>query len=178
MPDQLAALLDAYNSGSLTAIAGFHGLVTKGAQSKAQSVATCRRALAEPERIARNWQELSPAERALMEELQRQGGQASPRQLHRSLARAGLVEPPAPVPDRREANPRAVTSRHFGDVLARLNLRGLVFEAEDVPPPALFRPAAPRPNAISGASPARCVSPKSSWPSCRLRRPRPHLPSP
>src|SRR5258706_505430 len=45
MPDQLPALLDAYNSGSLTAIAGFHGLVTKGAQSKAQSVASLSRAL-------------------------------------------------------------------------------------------------------------------------------------
>jgi hypothetical protein len=145
MADPLPVLLEAYNSGSLTAIAGYHGLVNKGAQTKSQSIASLSRALAEPERIAHSWQDLSPAERGLVEELQRQGGQARPRALHRNLARAGLVEAPPPGPDRREANPRAAGSRRFADVLARLNLRGLVFEAEDTPPPGGFSPGSTPP---------------------------------
>ncbi|MEP7357895.1 MAG: helicase-associated domain-containing protein [Anaerolineales bacterium] len=145
MPDELSTLLDAYNSGSLTAIAGYHGLVNKGAQTKAQSVASLSRALAEPARIARTWQDLSPAERALVEDLQRHDGRARPRLLHRSLASAGLVDAPSPTLDRREANARAVNSRRFADVLARLNLRGLVFECEDAPPPAGYAPNATPP---------------------------------
>ena len=145
MPDDLKALLEAYNSNSLTLMASFHGLAKKGPNSKADSVAGLERVLVDPQRIAQNWRELAAAERFVMEELLRLGAQANSRQLQRAAEKAGLVDPALRSQYPVDADPRQENSRRLENILARLNLRGLLFQAEDQLLPGHYSPNATPP---------------------------------
>ena len=141
MASDLADLLEAYNSGSLSSIASFHGLARKGSKPKTQTIADLSRALLEPGRIQSNWKSLSAAERGLVEAILQLGGQASTRRLRDTLAKLGLIDPNArPEYPPRPVHVRGLNSRRFEDILARLTLRGLVFAAEDPIPPAQVSP--------------------------------------
>ena len=154
MAYELRDPLEAYNSGSLTAIAGFHSLLTKGSQNKAQSIASLSHALAEPERIAGSLAHLSDPERAIM------GRAAAPGRRGRTPPTAPRACPCRPggsrsshVQSARGQPARRRLSRRFDDVLARLPqpARASCPRPQTRRPPAAFRPAAPRPSAIFAA---------------------------
>ncbi len=139
----LSDLLARYTSGALTAMRGFHQLAKKGPFTKAQNITDLATAMADPERIQKNWADLSPAERALVAGLLQRGGLASVRTLRESLLKQRVIDQnPKPETDRYgyptlgKGNPRAANSRDFDNVLARLTLRGLVFAADDPNPEA------------------------------------------
>jgi hypothetical protein len=137
MPDDLIFLLDAYSSSMILSIAAFHGVAPKGPKLKGPIIAALAKILPERGRVQQQWQELGKAERGLMEGILRRDSQASVRSLREELARQGLVdkelEPTVGVyrSARPAADPHAEKSRRFGDILARLMLRGLVFAAID-----------------------------------------------
>ncbi|MCC6190435.1 MAG: helicase-associated domain-containing protein [Anaerolineales bacterium] len=127
----LPELFERYNSAAVTAMASFHGLPHP--RPKGEQIAALARLLRAPEQVRRSHADLSAAEHALLEAILQRGGQASTRALRESLQAQGLVESGPPGRDR--PNPRAARSRRFGDVLARLMLRGLVFPLEPAPEP-------------------------------------------
>ena len=77
MPNDLTPLLNAYTSAALTAMHSFHGLAQKGPRPKNKMVADLSKALVERNRVLQSWNDLSPAERALVEGLLQREGEAT-----------------------------------------------------------------------------------------------------
>jgi len=173
MPNDLTPLLNAYTSAALTAMHSFHGLAQKGPRPKNKMVSDLSKSLAERDRVLRGWNDLSKAERALVEGLLQREGQASVRTLRESLARQGLIDKDAQVDFNRygpnKLDPRAENSRRFDDILARLTLRGLVFATDD--------PDNPYPNSPDYQAPLRDFDrpPATVFIPAAIRR---HLPEP
>lgn len=171
MSDDLKSLLNAYTSAALTTMHAFHDLTLKGPRPKNKMVTELSKALAERDRIVQSWNDLSQAERALVEGLLQREGEASVRTLRESLARQGLIDKEAKVEryGPSKLNPRAENSRRFDDILARLTLRGLVFAATD--------PDTPYPNSPGYQPPLRDFDrpPTTVFIPDAIRR---HLPQP
>lgn len=173
MPNDLFPLLNAYTSATLTAMHSFHHLAQKGPRPKNKMVADLSKALVERERILQSWNDLSPAERGLVEGLLQRGGEASVRTLRESLRRQGLIDkdakPDLSVYGQPKSDPRAENPRRFDNVLARLTLRGLVFAADD--------PENPYPHSLDSQPPLRDIDrpPSVVFIPDAIRR---HLPEP
>jgi len=138
MTQDLNTLLNSYSSQAINAIASFHGVLPKGSKQKNIVVAELFKILPDRERVLKQWDDLSKAERALMESVLRRNGTATVRTLREELRRKKLIEndtKPDVYGRHQPANPRDKESRRFEDVLARLTLRGLLFAAEDPPLP-------------------------------------------
>ncbi len=137
MADDLLPLLEAYNSAALNQMASFHGLAKKGARSKAETVRLLAGVLAQAQHVKATWADLAPAERAVMEALQRGGGRLSVRALRETLKLQGVLEtprqsarPPLPYASLVAADPLVKNPRRPEDIVARLCLRGLIFDAD------------------------------------------------
>ena len=132
MSSDLRHVLDAYTSGSLIAMASFHGLAKKGPKAKQQAVADLSQALVQQDRILSTWNDLSRAERAAVEAILQRGGEALTHTLRQVLTRQGLIRVEKPQPRSfgldipKPIDPRATSSRRLEDILARLTLRGVM----------------------------------------------------
>lgn len=128
------AVLRSYAHSSRQQMARSRGLDHKGKGSEAL-VAMLQPVLYSTVSIRQALQELSPAERALLDHLVLLGGSAPTSLLRRLLTQENLVDP---EPRGREAwgayreekgSPWSLESRNFADIVARLGVLGLVYSS-------------------------------------------------
>lgn len=139
MPEDFKTLLDTYTSATLDSIARFHEILPKQNKSKAAVIAILTKELTQPARIQKTVNGLSPTARAALDALLRREGQTSVRNLREELARLDLIDRKAKVEfgeySRLKPDPHAKNSRRLEDVLAYLQLCGLVFNADGLSTP-------------------------------------------
>jgi len=140
MAEDLDALLDSYQAGTLHGIAAAAGIdvAQKGrSPSKATMIARLRVELFSESRVQEAWRALDGQERQILNRLLLHGGEANTRGLKRELLRVGLVVPTPGRASRDSAyvsyahgyigHPKRERSRVFEDVMARLTQCGIVF---------------------------------------------------
>jgi hypothetical protein len=121
-----------YTHSSRQQMARARGLDHKGKGAEAL-VNMLQPVLFSPGAVARALQEISPAERALLDHLLLLGGDAPTAVLHRLLAKDGLVDPEKKPREawggyrEEKGSPWAEDSRTFADLVARLGVLGLAY---------------------------------------------------
>jgi hypothetical protein len=139
MPTSAADILRTYDSASIGQMVRHRELPTKE-KTKEKMIAVLAPLLFDPKAIARTLADLTPIERALVDQLILAGGSSRTGLIRRQLERDGLVDPP---PKResssyygyygrgeRGSTRNRTTTRKFEDVVTWLGLMGLVFTSE------------------------------------------------
>ncbi len=175
-----AELLAPYSYNSLRTIARTRGLGFERLR-RAELLAALAESLLDPGALEDALAELSPHERAVLEEVARLGGRASIRELSEAAAEHG-IEQSAPARPRESLDRIAPDTHRFDEICARLTAHGLLFSETEVrgplaapvnlnPGPTLVAPSAVLRALVTRPSPE--VSPGQAAPDVAAQEPRP-----